>query len=409
VAMVASLMFAILAVDSVGGMAELKLRLFEAFGAERTSDILRFVPSMDSPLMPLSVVAVYMSVAWWTDCGGFAAQRMFSTKDERESILSAIWYSIAHFALRPWPWIVVGLVALLRYPHLADPESGYPKLMLAILPTGLLGIMIASLLAAFMSTVDTHLNWNASYFVTDIYKRFIAPDADEARCVKVSRWSVVAFAALAVTIAYFMSSIQSAVIILFSLQAGIGLVLILRWFWWRINAWTEIAAMIGSLVVNSAAIAANHGLRAGWEIGPLGQWLLDNGLLERSSDVVQIPGHAVMAGTVLFTTPVWILVTLLTSPAQQAQLDTFYRQVRPARLFWGPVSRRNPGVKVDGNALQFLVGWIGGTVSLYTAMFAIGKLVLLDYGASAAWAGACALAIGAVWLVYRKRPRPLLT
>jgi len=340
VAMLGAVLFAWFAVDSVGGIAELKVKLLEAFGSERTSNVFAFFPERGSQWMPLSTFMVFLGVYWWGDCGQFAAQRMFSTRDERQSVLTALWYSVVHFAIRPWPWVVVGLVAFLTFPHLADPESGYPKLLVEVLPVGVRGLVIASLLAAFMSTVDTHLNWNASYFVTDIYRRFLKPEASEAQCVRVSRWTVLGFAALAIIVAHFMTSIEGAVVVLFNLQAGIGMVLMLRWFWWRINAWSEIAAMIASLVINTALpLMKTH---YHWE------W----------------PLAVHVAITVGFSTAVWLTVTLLTQPVSTEHLRAFYTKVRPARWLWRPIARQCPDVTAGMSAGLVLGGWIGGAVAL---------------------------------------------
>lgn len=383
VALVGSVVFALLALNSVGGMESLRERLLTEYGTERFDNIFSFMPAVDSPWMPVSAFLVYITMVWWGDCGGFVAQRLFSTRTERDSVLASIWYSVAHFALRPWPWIVVGLVAMLYYPGAEDPESGYPRLIMQILPVGVRGLLVASLLAAFMSTVDTHLNWNASYFVSDVYKRFLAPDADERRCVRMSRISVGVFALLAIVVAYNMTSIESAVLTLFNLQAGIGLVLILRWFWWRINAWSELSSMIASLLITTAlpVISDRYGL--GWT-----------------------PSTRI-AITVALVTPVWVTVTLLTSPVRAEHLDAFYRRVRPVSAFWGPVAGRCRDVRADLDLGRTMIGWLAGATALFSVLFAIGKLVV---GEPKSAAMACAVCIGAavvLWVTFRARPNPM--
>lgn len=370
IAMGGSILFAVYAVDSVGGIDGLRTRLLTEFGAERVESIFRFFPERHSPWMPLSTFAIYLSILWWGDCGGFAAQRMFSTKTERDSVLASVWYSIAHFALRPWPWVLVGLVAMVYYPQLADPESGYPKLLMEILPTGIKGLLIASLLAAFMSTVDTHLNWNASYFTNDIYKRFVAPDASEARCVWVSRISVLVFAAMAISVAYFLESIKSAVVILFNLQAGIGLVLILRWFWWRVNAWSEISAMVASVVITTALPLISNRYDLNWSAAT--RILL----------------------TVMLVTPIWITATMVTAPVEVAKLEEFYRRVRPNRSLWGPIATSCKEVTDSGSIAQTILCWLLAAGGLYGLMCAIGKAILGAY-----LEGLLAAAIGALALV----------
>jgi solute:Na+ symporter, SSS family len=380
VKMTAAVLFAIWAVKAVGGMDMLRERLTTEFGAERASNLFAFFPERESPWMPISTFAIYLGVLWWGDCGGFAAQRFFSTRSERDSVLTAVWYSIAHFALRPWAWIVVALVSLVYYPHLPDPEMGYPRLMMEVLPVGLRGMMIASLLAAFMSTVNTHLNWNASYFVGDVYIRFIAPAASERQRVRVSRLAVLGFAALAIVIAYFMTSIGGAVVILLNLQAGIGLVIMLRWFWWRINAWSEISAMIASLVTTTL-------------LHYLAEW-----------HVIDWSAAVRIVATAGICAAVWIPVTLLTPPSGEGTLDAFYRRIRPQAALWRPVARRCPEVTGSDNLGAALINWVLCAVAFYAAMIGIGKLVFGEYTRSLLGGGVCAAA--ALLLLHRcRRPR----
>jgi Na+/proline symporter len=369
----ASFAFAFYALDHVGGMASLKTQLVTIYGDERTASLFSFFPKADSPWMPLTTFAVYLGILWWGDCGGFAAQKMFSTRTERDSVLTAAWYSILHFAVRPWPWIIVALVAMVQYPTLVDRESGYPKLMMELLPVGFRGIMVASLVAAFTSTVDTHLNWNASYFVTDVYRRFLRPEATEKQCVRMSRWSVLVYAALAIVIAYYMNTIESMVILLFNFQAGIGSVLMLRWFWWRINAWSEISAMISSFVVTTGVTQFTH-------LNPI----------------------QCIVVTAVVCNAVWITVTLLTSPPDTARLESFYRRVRPSRLGWRPVALRCPETRSDRGQSAGIALWLLGTSCLYAVMFLIGKSMVRQFN-QAALAGVVAVALGAACIfIYRR-------
>jgi len=256
---------------------------------------------------------------------------------------------------------------------------GYPMLLMDILPTGLKGILVASLLAAFMSTVDTHLNWNASYFVTDIYKRFLVPDAEEAHYVAVSRISVVVYATLAIVVAYYMTTIEAGVLLFFNLTSSIGLVLMLRWFWWRINAWSEISAMIASLVVTT-------GLQIAMDRYEL-DWGFDTRILL----------------TVAIVTPTWILATFITQPVDPDHLERFYRKVRPHGAFWGPIAASCPEVADEqGSIGRIVVGWGAMTIALYSLMFAIGKLVLVEYSEAGICAVICVLATTVLWWTYRK-------
>ncbi len=376
VAFSGAIVFAVFALYKVGGMTELKEKLLSQYGSARVENLYSFFPEFDSPWMPVTVFAIYLSVLWWGDCNGFVAQRMFSTRNEGDAVASAVWYSIAHFALRPWPWIIVGLVAMVYYPGLEDPEMGYPMLLMEILPVGIKGVLVASLLAAFMSTIDTHLNWNASYFVTDIYKRFISPEASEQKCVSVSRYSVIAFAALAIIVAYFMTSIEAGVLILFNLQAGIGMVLMLRWFWWRINAWSEISAMVASLIITSVLPLISTHYELEWS-----------------------PAMRILL-TVFLVTPIWLSVTLLTPPADMTQLEKFYRRVRPVNAFWGPIAARCPEVVAERSLRVTLIAWFSSTIALYSLMYTVGKLIFLEYQI-AATAGCVFVIAGIVsWRIF---------
>ena len=407
IAMVASVLFAYFAVDAVGGIGALKTQLVETLGAGKATSTLNFMPARDSLWMPVSTFIIYLGVLWWGDCGGFAAQRMFATRSEKDSVLTAVWYSVAHFVLRPWPWIVVALVTLVYYPDLADKEAGYPMLMMEILPVGLKGLMIASLLAAFMSTVDTHLNWNASYFVNDIYKRFIAPDSGEKECVRVSRWSTFGFAAMAIIIAYCMDSIADAWKLLFTLQAGIGLVQMLRWFWWRVNAWSEMSAMIGSCLVSLGIELTNRLLTKGFFRAETIDRLLATGLFELKDDIAQIPFTVSIIITVVITGIVWIAVTFLTAPTDDETLEGFFRKVKPGGPLWGKIAQRCSDVPRTGSSLRTVAGWVFAALWLYSAMFAVGKVVMQDYEQSLLAGMLCAVITIILYLLYRKQGNPL--
>lgn len=380
IAMLASIMFAFFAIHWVGGLGALHAGLVERFGNEGTRHFLQFMPGADSTWMPMSTFLIFLGVSWWGDCGGFGAQRMFSTRSDHESTLAALWYAVVHFAIRPWPWIAVALVTLVVYPDLSDPELGYPKLMMEILPAGLRGLMVASLLAAFMSTVDTHLNWNASYFVNDVYKRFIAPDADEKRGVRAARWSTVGYAALAIVIAYRMESIKDAWIFLINLQAGIGLMLMLRWMWWRVNVWSEISALAASLIIT-----------------PTVYWLRSH------YDLPWSDAFCILL-TVSATTVVSLIVTLATPPTDGARLEQFFRRVRPEAGIWGRVARRCPDVAYRRATGRTTVYWLAGSAALTLGMFGIGRLSLGVLGEGAAMLAAAIVITGILVAARPKTP-----
>jgi len=311
IAMAGCIVLAVLAVDAVGGLDQLATATTQHFGSRDAA--LGLFPPLDSPWLPLSTLLVYLAVQWWAvwypgaepGGGGYVAQRMLSSKDERHSLLATLWFNVAHYAIRPWPWIIVGLVTVVRYPGLANPEEGYVRAMVDLLPAGLRGLMLAAFAAAYMSTIATHLNWGASYLVNDVYLRFARRRADDREQVLVGRIATGALMVLAFVVMQFLGSVEAGWKILLALGAGTGLVLILRWYWWRINAWSELAAMAASLVT-SIVVQAVSGYDAA---DPSGK------------------GFAVvMLWTVGVTTAVWLAVTFLTPPESAATLEAFYRR-----------------------------------------------------------------------------------
>jgi Na+/proline symporter len=356
IAMICSIILAILAVADIGGISELKIKLIATYGAEHTR--LDFLPAAGSEWM--LTFFVYLTVLWWATWypgaepggGGYIAQRIFSAKDEKHSIFATLWFNIAHYALRPWPWILVALVAIVYYPELKDPELGYPKMMAKLLPIGLKGLMIASFLAAFMSTIDTHLNWGASYLVNDLYKRFIKKDATHKHYVTVSRIMVVVILILSGITAYILPSIVGAWKLLLLVGAGTGLVYMLRWFWWRINAWSEISAMASGFMF---AIILWKIIKLNWELA----FLINVGI----------------------TTVSWLVITLITPPANRSVLLSFYRKIKPSG-FWKPIATEIEAQEPEGKKIETkyslkreLLNWFLGSVMIYTALFGIGKII----------------------------------
>jgi Na+/proline symporter len=346
-AMIGSIVLAFFAIEGIGGVDNLIISLREAGRVE--GGVMNFYPAAGPFALPLMTFMVYLGIQWWAnlnaDGGGIIIQRILSTRDERNSFLSTLWFCIAHYALRPWPWIIVALVSLVVYPDLSDPEMGYPKMMVEYLPTGLRGIMVASFLAAFMSTIDTHLNWGASYLVNDFYRRFLARNRDEKHYVLVSRLCLLVMVSLAAVFSYLMGSISEAWKFLWSVGSGVGLVLILRWFWWRINAWSEIAAMSASMfatIMLTLYSPFDYGLR--------------------------------LVLVVLTSLVVWVIVTFLTSPVDDKILVEFYQRVRPAGA-WRRIAKA--GGKVETLTIRsLLLNWLLGAVFLYTLMFGIGVTIL---------------------------------
>jgi len=354
-AMVGALLVAWFALNDIGGMGVLKERLADV----GRSDVLRMVPRPGSRDLPVGTFLAYLGIQWWafrrSDGGGEFVQRMSACRNERDAGRAAWLFNMLHYVVRSWPWIVVALAALVLFPGLEDPELGYPRLMLAYLPAGALGIVVASFLAAFMSTVSTQINWGASYLVNDLYARFVEPGASPARMVSVGRVASVLIVALAGAAALFANDIGKVFRFMIAIGTGPGAVLILRWFWWRVNAWTELASMLGGF-----AIALLSYLPLWGEIG-FGLRL-----------TVTAVGAAL----------VWVPVLLLTHPESDATLDGFYRRVRPGGPGWGAVRRRT-GLEPESALGRDLARTVLAALVLFGAMFAVGGVVLLEWRVAA--------------------------
>ena len=304
---------------------------------------------------------------------GYLAQRLFATRNERQSLLAALWFALAGIILMTWPWVVVGLGSLLVLPTTmggevgaalaADPELAYPMMIGELLPVGLKGLVVAAFLAAFMSTMDTHLCWGASYLVNDLYRRFLKRDETERHYVLVSRLAVGVLAVLAVLAAWQMTSIQRGWIYVIELTAGVAFVWLLRWYWWRVNAWAEIAAMASSLVLANGALL----IRALAWLGVLPA--------ELSASALRIYGAEFdfirATGIVVVSTLIWMAVALVTPPDDEARLLAFYRRVRPGG-WWGPIAAQAPEVVIDGSASGRWMGFALSATFLYSALLGVG-------------------------------------
>jgi Na+/proline symporter len=368
VKMGAVIVLAVYAVRAVGGIDVMKTKLVEHFGSETAA--LSVLPVSVTPSgihsyvwMPLLTLGTYLSVQWWAAWypgaepggGGYVAQRIFSARSEKDGVLATLFFQIAHYALRPWPWIVTGLATVILYPTLQDKEAGYVQAFVDLLPTPWRGFMLAGFAAAYMSTVGTHLNWGASYLVNDCYKRFVKKEGSEKHYVAVSRATTGLLFLASVVVTSQLSSVEKAWELLLALGAGTGLVLILRWYWWRINAWSEISAMLASLAVSVLSLAF---------------------ITPRFAANDPNATAAVMLMTVACSTVVWLTVTLLTKPEPDAVLESFYRRVRPGGRGWAKVSARlglgrEP---IPGGALAW-TNWIAGIVAVYATLFGIGKII----------------------------------
>jgi len=310
------------------------------------------------------------------------AQRIFSSRTERDGLLATLWFNVAMYAVRPWPWILVALASLVLYPELEDPATGYVRTIVDLLPSPIKGLLLASFAAAYMSTISTQLNWGASYLVNDLYLRFMDPEASERRRVMVSRLATVLLFLLSAIVTMNLSSIEGAWRILLALGAGTGLVYILRWYWWRINAWSEISAMAASLVISTI-------LQAGWR--------LDAGNPEQFAYLMLI--------TVASTTVVWLTVTYLTRPVPEETLLAFYHRVRPGGAGWRRVSEAaGYGVApIPGGALSW-TNWLAGVVAVYTTLFGVGRIL---FGQTLDGLLFLAVAVGAfAWIARSLRHEP---
>ncbi|HZT74685.1 MAG TPA: sodium:solute symporter family protein [Terriglobales bacterium] len=412
------------AVAKLGGMRALEVRLDIVGRAMRqsgatTGPLLAFLPSFHMGwasnavwTLPAITFALYLGVQWWASWypgaepggGGYVAQRMFSAKDEKNSLGATLWFNIAHYALRPWPWIITGLVAIAVYsPHgglapsaafAAQPEQGYVMVLRDFLPPALRGIMVAAFLAAYMSTIGTQLNWGASYIINDFYRRFLRRGAGERHYVFAGQVAIVLLVILTGIATAHIASIESAWELLLGLGAGTGGVYLLRWYWWRINAWSEISAMIG-------AFAVTVYLHPEWLPAALRAGIPD-GLrvtISGSDSVVFATTALITAG---ITTLVWIAATVLTRPEADGKLLAFYRRVRPSALGWKRIARQAPEVTPVRDLGANTLDWILGCALVYGALFGIGKLVLEQWVAGA---GLCAIAALSGALIYWHRSR----
>jgi solute:Na+ symporter, SSS family len=364
------IVLAYFAVRAAGGMDGLREGLNKLDAERSGGSVLSFVPDIGSAWMPLLTFFVYIAVTWWATWypgaepggGGYVAQRMFSAKDERHSLLATLWFAIAHYALRPWPWILAALASLVLYPTLKDKESGYIQLIVDpnVFPPALRGLMVAAFAAAYMSTVATQLNWGASYLINDVYKRFWVKQAGERHYISASRVATLLLMVASILVTYFQTSVSEAWKLLLAIGAGTGSVQILRWFWWRLNAWSEVSAMAASLVVSL---------------------FLQSVIKMDTADPRQFAIQVLI--TVALSTVTWLAVTFLTRPEPMAVLDTFYRRVRPNAAFWGPVARQATDVPPVRDGQTNLLDWIAGCVMVYLALFGVGKLIFGEYGMAA--------------------------
>jgi Na+/proline symporter len=357
-------MFYILGLPEIGGLSSLITH-------ENVADKLSLIPDLSDPNVWVPVLLVPLSVQWWASYypgaepggGGYIAQRMFSAKDESNAVGAAFLFNVAHYALRPWPWILIALASLIVFPELSDIQKAFPNLpadklghdvaypaMLTLLPSGLLGLVAASLIAAFMSTMSTQLNLGASYLVNDFYHRFIKKDASEKQLVMAGRLFTVVSIILGGGLGLVLTSAGQAFTLLLMIGAGTGMIYILRWFWWRINAYTEIVAMVSSIII-AGYFSFGESTLEGWQ--------------------------KIVIGAVL-TTIVWIVATYFTPPDDDETLRSFVKKVNPGGPGW---TKYSDGVSAEPWPVpKGILSMIFGCVAVYGFLLGAGQLIYGEIG-----------------------------
>lgn len=364
IALGGTIILAIYAVNipEIGGISGLQEKL--------PPETFKFLPTIGQTAEGFAVLslsfgafAAYFGVQWWSSWypgsepggGGYVAQRIMSAKDEKHALFATLWFNIAHYCLRPWPWIIVALVSLVLYPNLADSREGFVLVMRDVLPPGLLGLLFAAFLAAFTSTFAAHLNWGTSYLVNDFWRRFIKSDGDEKHYVFVSRIITFVLAILAFFVTTQLDSIRQAWGLVLTASGGLGLVLILRWYWWRINAWSELAASLTPIFL---VLLVLLGVPVPGIVDPF------------PMNLYYVVG---------ITTVVWLLVTFMTKPTEITKLTSFYRRVRPGGPGWKPLEADNSDISSDGSLYPLLGNWVAGVILVYMALFGFGHFLFGNY------------------------------
>lgn len=349
--------------DKIGGIAGLQAKLPEwalkftpEIGATESNNSISGVFAIT-----ISSFLAFIGIQWWASWypgaepggGGYVAQRMMSAKDEKNSLLATLFFQVAHYCIRPWPWILVGLASLVLYPDLplADKGIGYVKAMNDFLPVGLKGLLLAAFFAAYMSTIATHLNWGTSYFINDFYKRFVSKNKNEKHYVLISRVMTIVFMMLSIFVTSFMDSISGVWSFVIECGAGLGLVLILRWFWWRVNAISEIVATVTPFIVY--------------------------GILYFGKFNIAFPDSLYIIVPV--TTLAWIITAFITKPTEETKLANFFKQIRPGGIGWKKYKSIYPEVNCDKGYGYLFFNWFLGIVLVYMFLFGIGKIIFGNY------------------------------
>lgn len=375
---ISTIILAILVLVQVGGPTALGEQL--AASPDAPLGVLDMFPNMSHiDVTEMIAFVCLIGVLWLGQAqgDGYIVQRLFSAKNERHAIKASLWFAVAGVVILTWPWIVVGLGSIVILPIsgapealLADPELAYPMMINEVLPVGLRGLLVAAFMAAFMSTVDTHLCWGGSYMVNDIYKRFINEKASDNHYMLVSRLSIVVLLLLSAVAAWKMDSIAGAWIYIIEIVSGIAIILMLRWFWWRINAWSEITSMLSALILANGFLWVQWLYKLGWVSDSVLE--IVNGWYHE--DVAFIRSTILL----LLCTTISILVTFMTKPVNNDTLLKFYKKVRP-KGWWGPIAKQVPELVDKSSSRESWLGFLFGVVFLNSILFSVGHAVLGGY------------------------------
>lgn len=372
---VAAAYFAV-SLPQVGGLSGLVEKVSH-LSSTNGINYLNFLPDFSNNWdVAIAIFIMPIAVQWWSvwypgaepGGGSYIAQRMLASKSEKDSLGAVLFFNLAHYVLRPWPWILVALASLIVYPQLSDIQKAFPNLdpslinhdiaypaMLKFLPVGFMGLIVGGLIAANSSTILTHLNWGASYLVHDFYRRFIKTDADEKHYVFAGRVATIFLFILSSLLVFFLDSAKDAFDIILQIGAGTGLLYLLRWFWWRINAWSEVAAMVSSFVVSIVLLILNK-----------------NG--------IQLSTHVALIITIIFTSISWIATAFLAPQTDEKVLIEFYKKVKPFGPGWKYIKEKS-GVTFSASEIEkeniplSMLGWISGTITIWTSLFTIGSFL----------------------------------
>ena len=369
-AMIGSIALAVIVYVDASGGEGMMAKLTAA--PEFKETLLNFVPNLDTFDIATFTFVIYIVLYWWASAPGkgYAVQRLLATRSERDARLAFLWYAFCHYVLRPWPWIIVGLLSLIYFPGIEDQEHAFPLMIDHFLPMGLKGAMVAAMLAAFMSTMDTHLNWGASYLVNDVYEPYVRPGQGQREYVLVARITMVLLTVAALISTTRIPSILDAFKFLGVFGAGLGTVMIARWFWWRVNALTELVAIVATIVVATATLI----------------WMPD--LVDAEGAKESMFAGRVLVSTIAVTV-IWVPVAILTSQAPSAATQAFHDQMGVGGPGW-----RHLGGGRRGTLGRDLLDWALCTTLLMAALLGSGKLIFHQW-----IPGIALLALAAVLLV----------